>query len=144
MMVLIDKEEANVASDPYHTLRTIRFLSLILIALGLLFSLYWTVFIFGYSRPQGLIEVVVLLLPYLYLFSFFLCCLRSIRGRVLVGLCVIFNLPVIIFIGYALANLSFIGVVLALFPTMWILLCRERLKVEGATPANGSLSRSPR
>jgi hypothetical protein len=144
MMASMDKGEASVTNDPYHTLRTIRFLSLILIVLGLLLSLYWTAFIFGYSRPQGLIEVVFLLLPYLYLFSFFLCCLRSIRGRVLVGLCVIFNLPLIIFIGYALINLSFIGVGLSLFPTMWILLCRERLKVEGAVPANDSLSRSPR
>jgi hypothetical protein len=144
MMASIDKEEANVANDPYHTLRTIRFLSLILIVLGLLFSLYWTVFIFGYNRPQRLIEVVFLLLPYLYLFSFLLCCLRSIRGRALVGLCVIFNLPLIILIGYALINFSFIGIGLSLFPTMWILLCRERLKVEGAAPANDSSSPGPR
>lgn len=130
----MDKEEANAGSDPYHTLRTIRFLSLILIALGLLFSLYWTVFIFGYSRPQRLIEVVFLLLPYLYLFSFFLCCLRSLRGRALIVLCVIFNLPLALFIVYALINLSFIGIVLSVFPVMWILLCRERLKMEGATP----------
>ena len=130
----MDKQEATAKDDPYYDLRTIRFLSLILIALGLLFCLYLTVFMFGYyGRPRRLIEVILLLIPYLYLFSFFLCCLRGIRGRALVVLCVIFNVPLVVFIGYALINLSFVGIALAIFPAMWILLCRERLKVEGAT-----------
>lgn len=134
MMTSIDKEEDTATNDPYHDLRIIRFLSLILIVLGLLFCLYLTVFMFGYrGRPQRLIEVVLLLIPYLYLFAFFLCCLRIIRGRALVVLCVIFNLPLVVIIGYALINLSFVGIVLSIYPLMWILLCRERLKLEGTT-----------
>ena len=145
MMMSMDKQEATATNDPYHALRTIRFLSLILIALGLLFCLYMTVFFFGYyGRPRRLIEVVVLLIPYLYLFSFLLCCLRSIRGRVMVGLCAIFNLPLVVFIFYALINLSFIGIVLSIFPMMWIVLCIERLKFEGATPPNNSFNPTPR
>lgn len=136
-MMPVDKQEATATNDPHHALRTIRFLSLILIVLGLLFCLYLTVFIFGYyGRPRRMTEVVVLLIPYLYLFAFFLCCLRSIRGRVLVGLCAIFNVPLVLFIVYALINLSFIGIALSIFPLMWILLCMERLKLEGATPPN--------
>ena len=132
MMMSIDKQEATAANDPYHALRTIRFLSLILIVMGLLFCLYLTVFIFGYyGQPRRMTEWAFLLIPYLYLFSFFLCCLRSIRGRVLVGLCAIFNLPLVLFIFYALINLSFIGIVLSIFPLTWILLCMERLKFVG-------------
>jgi hypothetical protein len=132
MMMSMDKEEATTTNDPHHALRTIRFLSLTLIVLGLLFSLYMTTFIFGYyGQPRTLIEVVFLVFPYLYLFAFFLSCLRSIRGRVLVALCAIFNLPLVLFIGYALINLSFIGIVLSIFPMTWILLCVERIKLEG-------------
>lgn len=134
-MTSIEKKEANARNHPYHDLGTIRFLSLILIVLGLLFSLYMTAFVFGYyGQPRSLIETVFLFIPYLYLFSFFLCCLRSIRGRVLVALCVIFNLPLALFIGYSLIKLSFVGIVLSIFPVMWVLLCRERLKFEGPTP----------
>lgn len=137
MMTAIDKQEDRAADDPYHDFRTIRFLSLILIAMGLLFWLYMTAFMLGYyGRPQRLIELVLLLMPYLYLFAFFLCCLKSIRGRALLVLCVIFNLPLVLIIGYALVNLSFVGIVLSIFPMMWILLCRERLKIEGATAAS--------
>jgi hypothetical protein len=133
MMIAMDKQEDAAEDDPYHDFRTIRFLSLILIVMGLLFWLYMTVFFFGYyGRTQRLIELVLLLIPYLYLLSFFLCCLGSIRGRALLVLCVIFNLPLVLVIGYALINLSFVGIVLSIFPMMWILLCRERLKIEGA------------
>jgi hypothetical protein len=144
MMLSMDKQEATATDDPHHTLRTIRFLSLILIVLGLLFCLYMTAFVFGYyGQPRRLIEVVVLAFPYLYLFSFLLCCLRSIRGRVLVGLCAIFNLPLVLFIVYALINLSFIGIVLSIFPMTWILLCVERLKLEGVTPPHNPLNPTP-
>jgi hypothetical protein len=145
MMKSMDKQEATATNDAHHTLRTIRFLSLTLIGLGLLFWLYMTAFIFGYyDQPRRLIEVVALLIPYLYLFAFFLSCLRIVRGRLLVGLCVIFNLPLVLLIGYALINLSFTGIVLSIFPMMWILLCTERLKVEGATPSNNSLNQASR
>ena len=144
-MKSIDKQGAAATNDRAHALRTVRFLSLILIVLGLLFCLYVTVFIFGYyGRPRRVLEVVVLLIPDLYLFSFCLCCLRSMRGRVRVGLCAIFNLPLVLFIGYALINLSFSGIMLSIFPMMWILLCRERLKFEGATPPNNSFNPTPR
>ena len=135
MMTPMDEPEAADTDDPYHTLRTIRFLSLILIVLGVLFWLYITAFIFGYyERPRRMTEVVALFIPYLYFFSFFLCCLRSIRGRALVVLCAIFNVPLVLLICYALINLSFIGIVLSIFPVMWILLCMERLKLESAKP----------
>jgi hypothetical protein len=145
MMTSMEERETNATDDPYRDLRTIRFLSLILIVLGLLFCLYMTIFILGYyGRPQRLIEVAFLLAPYLYLFSFFLCCLRGIRRRVLVVLCVAFNLPVALLIGYALIKLSFVGIVLSIFPVMWILLCRERLNFEGETPPNNLLNGSAR
>jgi hypothetical protein len=145
MMTPMEKQEAeaNAANDPYHDLRTIRLLSLILIALGLLVCLYVTAFTFSYyGRPRRLIEVGFLLIPYLYLFSFFLCCLRGIQGRVLAVLCITFNLPLVLFIVYALINLSFVGIVLSIFPVMWILLCRERLKFEGGAPPNNSFNRT--
>ncbi|HVG19108.1 MAG TPA: hypothetical protein VNI02_08640 [Blastocatellia bacterium] len=130
------KPEANSTNDPDHDFRTIRFLSLIIIVLGLLFCLYATLFYAGYyGQPLRLIEVILLLIPYLYLFSFFLSCLRAVRARVAAVLCAVFNVPLVLFIGYALVNLSFAGIVLSIFPTMWILLCRERLKVEGTNAA---------
>lgn len=135
MKTSMEKQEAKPANDPYLELRVIRFLSLALIVLGLIFWLYLTVFFIGYSGPpRSLGEALLLLFPYLYLFSFFLCCLRSLRGGTILALCVIFNLPLVLYTCYALINLSPVGIMLALFPLMWILLCRERLKIERAAP----------
>jgi hypothetical protein len=139
MMTSMNKGEADSANDSAHDFGTIRFLSLILIALGLLFCLYVTLFFLGYyGRPRRLIEVIFLILPYLYLFSFLLCCLRVVRARAATVLCAAFNVPLVIFIGYALINLSFAGILLSLFPTMWILLSGARLKVERAAPPDDS------
>lgn len=141
MVTSTDEQRASTA-DAFHALRIIRFLSLALIALGLLFWLYLTVFIFSYygGKLRSLSELVFLLLPYVYLFSFFLSCLKIIRGRALVALCTIFNLPLIVFIGYALSKLSPVGIALALFPLLWILLCVERLKIERQGPSADSFS----
>lgn len=139
------KDETTSTDDPYHDLRTIRFLSLILIVVGLFFCIYATLFIFGYhGRPQGLTDTLFLIIPYLYLISFFLCCLRSIRGRVLIALCAIFNIPMVLLIAYAIFKLSFVGIVLSIFPAMWILLCRERLKLERSAPPDDRSAPTPR
>jgi hypothetical protein len=138
-------KDETTTDDPYHDLRTIRLLSLILIALGLFFTIYMTLFIFRYyGRPRGLTEMLFQIIPYLYLISFFLCCLRRIRSRLLIALCVIFNLPLGIFIVYSIFNLSFAGIILSIFPAMWILLCRERLKLERAAPPDNRLPPTPR
>jgi hypothetical protein len=132
--------------DPYHDLRTIRFLSFALIALG---SLGWgsiALFFTGYTgRPLSLGEMLTWYGPFLYFLAFFLSCFSFVRGRALAALCLIFNAPLALLTVYFLARLNFAGVVLAIFPVMWVLLCTERLKLErAATPDNGLHPTSPR
>jgi hypothetical protein len=126
------------SDDPYHDLRTIRFLSFALIALG---ALGWgsiALFFTGYrGRPMSLGEVLALYGPFLYLLAFFFSCLNFVRARPLVALCLIFNAPLALLVLYFLAHLNFAGVVLSIFPVVWLLLCSERLKLEREPHNNG-------
>ena len=130
---------STTAGDPYHDLRTIRFLSFALITLG---SLGWgsiALFFTGYSgRPLSPVEMLSLYGPFLYLLAFFLSCFNFVRGRALAALCLIFNAPPALLTLYLLVHLSIAGVVLSVFLVMWVLLCTERLKLErAAAPDNG-------
>jgi hypothetical protein len=130
--------------DPYHDFRTIRFLSFALIALG---SLGWgsiALFFTGYrGRPLSPGEMLSLYGPFLYLLAFFLSCFSFVRGRALAALCLIFNAPLALLTVYLLVHLSIAGVVLSIFPVMWVLLCTERLKLERAAVPDNDLRPTP-
>jgi hypothetical protein len=118
----------STPDDPYHDLRTIRFLSFVLIALGVLGWGFIALFIAGYrgGQPLELSEILILCSPLLYFIAYFCCCFSFVGGRTRVALCLIFNAPLSLLILYYLAHLIFAGVVLSIFPVGWVLLCSEQ------------------
>jgi hypothetical protein len=135
---------AKTADDPHHDLRTIRFLSFILIVLGLLGGGPLALIFFSlYLRERSLDYALYAFGPPLYLAAFFFSCLSFVRGRALVALCVVFNAPLALLIIVLLAHLSWPGVVLPVFPVMWTLLCAERLRLERTPPTGNRAARRP-
>ena len=87
------------------------------------------------GTPQTLYQWFPLLFPFAYFGFCILSCfkLMSYRTQIVAG--VVFNLPLVLFAVYLLfaGSLAGAGICLA-FVMFWVLLCRERLKLQAGEP----------